>query len=56
MNYAAFKKLVQVKGWTIRFLRSDDASPTEELLDVMDAVGLTRYESFVLRLQQEVGK
>jgi hypothetical protein len=53
MNYQAFKKFVTENGYTISILRCDNAPPTDALLDLMDRVGLNRYESFVLRLQQE---
>lgn len=53
MTYAEFKAIVREHGWTIRQLRSDDAPPTPELLELMDRIGLARYERFVLRLQQE---
>jgi hypothetical protein len=53
MNYDEFKALVLANGWTIRQLRSDDAPPSPELLDLMDRIGLVRYERFVLRLQRE---
>lgn len=48
MTYDAFKRLVAEKGWTVRQLRSDDAPPTQELLALMDELGLAKYERFVL--------
>lgn len=56
MSYGDFKNLVRAKGWTVGQLRSDDAPPTEELLSLMDELGLAKYERFVLRYEREQGK
>jgi hypothetical protein len=47
--------VVKAKGWTIRVLRSDDAPPSDDLLALMDQVGLGTYEQYVLRLEREQG-
>ena len=52
MRYADFKALVAKMGWTMPQLRCDEP-PTEDLLVLMDALGLDRYERFVLALQAE---
>lgn len=53
MKYEEFKKLVKEKCWTIADLRCDNAPPTEELLEVMDQMGLEKYERYVLKLETE---
>jgi hypothetical protein len=55
MTYAEFKKVVAEKGWTVPVLRSDSAPPTRELLDLMDELGLKKYEQFVMRYEREQG-
>jgi hypothetical protein len=55
MTYEAFREVVKAKGWTIRVLRSDDAPPSDDLLALMDQVGLGTYEQYVLRLEREQG-
>jgi hypothetical protein len=55
MNYATFKRRVQENGWTLSQLRCDEP-PTDELLAVMDTLGLEKYERFVLRLEAETRK
>lgn len=56
MNYAMFKKIVTANGWTLRTLRCDDAPPPAEMLELMDRVGLAKYERFVLRFEREQSK
>lgn len=56
MTYAEFKRLVAEKGWTVAVLRSENAPPTEELLALMDELGLTKYERFVIRYTREQAK
>lgn len=56
MSYGEFKNLVRAKGWTVPVLRSDSAPPTEDLLALMDELGLAKYERFVLRYEREQGK
>jgi hypothetical protein len=46
MTYAAFCKLVKARGWTVAQLRCD-VPPTEELLALMDRLGLATYERYV---------
>lgn len=53
MTYTAFKALVLARGWTIRQLRSDDAPPSPELAELIERVGLVKYERFVLKMQNE---
>ena len=55
MNYAAFKKAVLSSGWTVAQLRCD-VPPTADILDLMDVVGLNKYEKFVLKFIAEGGK
>lgn len=52
MGYAEFKRLVAAMCWTIPQLRCDEP-PSEDLLVLIDAIGLGQYERFVLALQAE---
>jgi hypothetical protein len=56
MTYAEFKQLIALNGWTVRALRCDDAPPTPAMYEVMDIIGLAKYERFVLRYQREQSK
>jgi hypothetical protein len=51
-SYKEFCRTVAEHGWTIADLRCDNAAPSEELLELMDAIGLGRYEAYVLRLEK----
>jgi hypothetical protein len=53
MTYAQFKKLVKASGWSIPYLRSEKAPPGNDLLELMDSIGLNKYERFVLRFERE---
>lgn len=55
MSYREFKKIIEEKGWSIPFLRSDDAPPTDELMELLDRVGLNRYETLLTRYCREKG-
>ena len=50
MTCAEFIEAVRRGGWTVRQLRSDDAPPTD---DLMDRVGLQKYERYVLRYEKD---
>jgi hypothetical protein len=52
MTYKGFCRTVAEHGWTIADLRCEDAPPSAELLEVMDAIGLGRYEAYVLRFEK----
>lgn len=52
MPYADFKRLVKGMCWTLPQLRCDEP-PSEDLLVLMDAIGLGRYEQLVLAWQAE---
>ena len=53
MTYAEFRRWAIEGGYTSRELRCDDAPPSDELLEVMDRVGLAKYETFVNRFAAE---
>lgn len=52
MRYVDFKRLVAERGWTMAELRCD-VPACEDLLVLMDALGLGQYESFVTAIQAE---
>ncbi len=52
VTYATFLKAVRRRGLTLQQLRGD-VRPTEDTLYLMDALGLDRYERFVLRFERE---
>ena len=56
MTYYEFVKLVAEKGWTLAQLRSDNAAPADELLALMDELGLAAYEKYVRRHQNQLEK
>lgn len=53
MTFAAFRTLVFAKGWTIEQLRCSTMPPSEEMLAVMDRIGLSMWARFVNRIQRE---
>jgi hypothetical protein len=53
MTYREFKRLVQEAGWTLAEMRFD-VRPPEELLRLLDRLGLKKYERFVLKWQTEM--
>jgi hypothetical protein len=55
-TYTAFKAWAIANGLSVRQLRCDDARPTEEMIEVMDRLGLEKYERFVLCLERESSK
>ena len=48
MTYREFKRLVQEAGWTLAEMRFD-VRPPEELLRLLDRLGLKKYERLVLK-------
>lgn len=48
-TFAWFKQLIAERGYTKAQLRCDVA-PGPDLLDLMDRIGLSRYESWITRL------
>jgi hypothetical protein len=54
-SYAIFLEVARSKGWTLAALRCD-VPPTDELLAVMDQIGLAKYEAFVRRVEREGGR
>jgi hypothetical protein len=51
MTFKEFWRLVVQQGWTLAQLRCD-VRPTEDLLALMDELGLDRYERYVLRAER----
>ncbi len=52
MRYAEFKALVADKGWTLAQVRCE-VPPNDDLLALMDEIGLAPYERFALRMTRE---
>ncbi len=52
MKYEAFRRMAFSKGWTLAQLRCD-VPPSDVILAAINAVGLSRWERFVTRLQRE---
>ena len=52
MTYKDFCQTVAEHGWTVADLRCDNAPPSEELLEIMDVLGLDKYEAFVVRFEK----
>jgi hypothetical protein len=48
MRYSQFVDLVRARGWSVPQLRCD-VTPTQEVLDLMDNIGLEKFEDFVMR-------
>lgn len=52
MSYADFVECVKKHKWTMSQVRFDE-SPPPELVELMDQLGLRRYEMFALRYERE---
>jgi hypothetical protein len=48
MTYREFKRLVKEAGWTLAEMRFD-VRPPEELLRLLDRLGLKKYERYQFR-------
>jgi hypothetical protein len=51
MTFNQFERMVQDQGLSLSELRCDVA-PSEAVLEIMDRIGLDRYEQFVMRLDR----
>ncbi len=55
MNYKLFKQMVAEEGWTLPQIRCE-VSPPQDMLDMMDRIGLGLWEKWALQLEKELGK
>ncbi len=49
MTFKQFKDLVLSRGWSLAELRCD-VPPSPDILDLIEQIGLKRYEAYVRRL------